>query len=64
MNLVQSTRSLASDDRDKIYALLGLSADGADIVPTPNYRQPSIKVYFYKAMLSLRSILRGFSKKQ
>jgi hypothetical protein len=55
--MIHSMHSLASDDRDKIYALLGLSADGADIVPTPNYRQPSTRVYFdvFKAIL-LRNV--------
>jgi hypothetical protein len=56
-NMIHSTHSLASDDRDKIYALLGLSADGADIVPTPNYRQAPTRVYFdvFKAIL-LRNV--------
>jgi hypothetical protein len=44
--LIRSQHCLASDDRDKIYAILGLASDGADIVPTPNYRQPLAKVYF------------------
>lgn len=37
---IASTRqSLSRDPRDKIYALLGLSSDGAELVPTPNYQQ-------------------------
>ena len=45
---------MASDHRDKIYAILGLALDGADIIPTPNYRQPLVKVYFdvFMGMLS------------
>ena len=31
--------SLSTDPRDKIYALLGLTSDGASIVPLPNYQQ-------------------------
>jgi hypothetical protein len=32
-------RSLSTDPRDKVYALLGLCSDGPDLVPTPNYKQ-------------------------
>jgi hypothetical protein len=35
-----SYSTLATDPRDKIYALLGLCHDGAQFVPIPNYRQP------------------------
>jgi hypothetical protein len=30
---------LATDPRDKAYALLGLASDGQGLVPAPNYRQ-------------------------
>jgi hypothetical protein len=30
---------LATDPRDKAYALLGLASDGQELVPAPNYRQ-------------------------
>ncbi|KAK4953943.1 hypothetical protein LTR10_008547 [Elasticomyces elasticus] len=31
----------ASDQRDKVYALLGMTLDGADVVPLPDYAQPA-----------------------
>ena len=34
-----SGHALATDPRDKIYALLGLCRDGATFVPLPNYKQ-------------------------
>ncbi|KAN0098383.1 hypothetical protein V8E51_014046 [Hyaloscypha variabilis] len=37
--LVWSRRALATDPRDKIFALLGLCHDGATFVPVPNYKQ-------------------------
>ncbi len=38
--LVWSEIALATDPRDKIFALLGLCHDGATFVPVPNYKQP------------------------
>lgn len=35
----KSHNALSSDPRDKIYALLGLTRDGDDLVPYPNYKQ-------------------------
>jgi hypothetical protein len=35
----RSQAAQATDPRDKIYALLGLTYDGDDLVPYPNYRQ-------------------------
>jgi hypothetical protein len=35
-----SHKSLATDSRDKIFALLGLCYDGSTFVPVPNYKQP------------------------
>lgn len=35
----------ATDLRDKIYALLGLTSDGAEIVPIPNYSQDTQIVF-------------------
>jgi hypothetical protein len=43
--LISSRRSLATDPRDKIYALLGLTSDGTKQVLTPNYTQPIEAVY-------------------
>lgn len=37
--LFQSRNSLASDPRDKIYALIGLASDGDLVVPLPSYSQ-------------------------
>jgi hypothetical protein len=36
----------SSDTRDKIYGVLGLTSDGADIVPMPNYVQAPSIVFF------------------
>ncbi|KAI3322663.1 HET-domain-containing protein [Xylariaceae sp. AK1471] len=44
--LVSSRRSLASDPRDKLYALLSLAKDGRVLVPTPNYSQTVEQVFF------------------
>ncbi len=45
---------LATDVWDKIYGLLGLTSDGNDLVPAPNYLQPAPSVYFQllKSLLS------------
>lgn len=37
---MSSRASLASDPRDKIYAMLGLASDGEELVPLPNYERP------------------------
>jgi hypothetical protein len=34
-----TSKSLATEPRDKIFALLGLSSDGSKLVPLPNYSQ-------------------------
>lgn len=38
--LMSSRASLATDPRDKVYALLGLASDGEELIPLPNYKQP------------------------
>jgi hypothetical protein len=38
--LMSSRASLATDPRDKIYALLGLASDGKELIPFPNYKRP------------------------
>lgn len=43
--LFETRNSLATDPRDKIYALLGLTSDGAGVVPLPNYEQSLKDVY-------------------
>lgn len=50
--LIVTRHSLATDPRDKIYALLGLTSDGNDLVPTPTYTEPVDDV-FRKVALSL-----------
>jgi hypothetical protein len=42
----ETRASVSTDIRDKIYALLGLTPNGTDIVPTPNYIRPAQSVYF------------------
>ena len=44
--LSQSKVFVATDSRDKIYGILGLTSDGSDLVPAPNYLQPTASVYF------------------
>lgn len=52
--LSRSKMFLATGVRDKIYGILGLTSDGSDLVPAPNYLQPAISVYFQllKGLLS------------
>jgi hypothetical protein len=49
----KSRAAQSTDPRDKIYALLGLTSDGDDLVPYPNYKQPLHEVLrdFTKAMM-------------
>ncbi|KAG4435287.1 hypothetical protein IFR05_009213 [Cadophora sp. M221] len=35
--IMKSRYSLAKDERDKVYALPGLTRDGSDLIPTPTY---------------------------
>ncbi|CZR67028.1 uncharacterized protein PAC_16927 [Phialocephala subalpina] len=35
-----SCSSQATEPRDKIFGILGLSNDGSDLIPSPDYRQP------------------------
>jgi hypothetical protein len=53
----ETRASVSTDIRDKIYALLGLTPNGTDIVPTPNYIRPAQSVYFQtlKAFISKSS---------
>ncbi|KAK3627678.1 hypothetical protein LTR22_022642 [Elasticomyces elasticus] len=39
--MLRTFRCEASDQRDKVYALLGTTLDGADVVPLPDYAQPA-----------------------
>jgi len=47
--LIASRRSLASDARDKLFALLSLAKDGRVLVPTPNYSQTVEQVFYSTA---------------
>jgi hypothetical protein len=58
----------ATDPRDKVYALLGLTSDGHRIIPLPNYQQPLEQVFesmttaMFATERSLDSIcMRGLS---
>lgn len=44
--LVRSSGSLASEPRDKLFALLGLVSDGNKIIPLPNYLQPVDEILY------------------
>jgi hypothetical protein len=58
LEAINETRaSVSTDIRDKIYALIGLTPNGTDIVPTPNYIRPAQSVYFQtlKAFISKSS---------
>lgn len=43
--LLKSRHSLSTDQRDKLYALLSLTLDGNEVIPTPNYTQPAEDVF-------------------
>lgn len=43
--IVDSRRSKSTDPTDKIYAILGLAADGPDVVPLPSYGLRSNEVF-------------------
>ncbi|KAK5697888.1 hypothetical protein LTR97_006847 [Elasticomyces elasticus] len=43
--LVYTRRSRVTDARDAIYSLLGLTSDGIDMVPTPNYVESAADVF-------------------
>lgn len=43
--LLDSRRSFATEPRDKIYALLGLTRDGGEVVPAPHYTSSDAHIY-------------------
>ncbi|KAI8629628.1 HET-domain-containing protein [Xylariaceae sp. FL1651] len=43
--IISSRRSLASDPRDKLYALLSMAKDGRVLIPTPNYSQTAEQIF-------------------
>ncbi|KAI0836021.1 HET-domain-containing protein [Hypoxylon sp. FL0890] len=53
--LIRSRYFLATNPRDKVYALLNLARDGNDLVPTPTYTEPIEEVYRELTMTFLRS---------
>jgi hypothetical protein len=55
--LVRSRYFMSTDIRDKIYAVLGLTSDGNEIVQTPNYVLPPDAIYYQ----TIREVLARFS---
>ncbi|KAI2469046.1 HET-domain-containing protein [Annulohypoxylon bovei var. microspora] len=53
--LIRSRYSLATNRRDKVYALLNLARDGNDLVPTPTYSEPVEEVFRELTMTFLQS---------
>ncbi|KAI1759160.1 HET-domain-containing protein [Hypoxylon sp. FL1150] len=53
--LLRSRYSLATNPRDKIYAMLGLTRDGQDLVPTPTYTETVEEVFRQLSMAFIRS---------
>ncbi|KAI1371174.1 HET-domain-containing protein [Hypoxylon crocopeplum] len=53
--LIRSRYSLATDPRDKVYALLNLTRDSKDLVPIPSYQEPVEEVFRKLSMRFLRS---------
>ncbi|KAH6646376.1 heterokaryon incompatibility protein-domain-containing protein [Truncatella angustata] len=53
--LSRSHLAKATDQRDKVFALLGVSRDGMDIFPAPSYTMPLDKLNFNAAQRLLRS---------
>ncbi|KAK4956843.1 hypothetical protein LTR10_006371 [Elasticomyces elasticus] len=52
--LVYTRRSRVTDARDAIYSLLGLTSDGLDMVPTPNYVESAADVF----AMTLKTIIK------
>jgi hypothetical protein len=44
--LLHSRYFMSTDIRDKMYAVLGLTCNSNEIVPTPNYVQPADAIYY------------------
>jgi hypothetical protein len=44
--IIRTRHSLATDERDKVYGLLGLCDDSKWLVPRPSYRIPAARVFF------------------
>lgn len=51
--LIQASKFLSQDPRDAIYSLMGISSDGSELVPMPNYYHPpnSIALRFTRALI-------------
>lgn len=57
--LIASRYSLATDPRDKVYALLGLTNDGSNLVPLPTYTSSVEKVFHDLTAAIIRSRQRS-----
>ncbi|KAF1848611.1 HET-domain-containing protein [Cucurbitaria berberidis CBS 394.84] len=53
--LIDSRRSKATNPRDHIYALLGISGDSSSLVPLPNYTHSVEKIYTDLATTMIRA---------
>lgn len=42
--LLDTRHTRSSDPRDKIFALLGITSNGSELVPTPNYKQSFVLI--------------------
>ncbi|KAI1397756.1 HET-domain-containing protein [Hypoxylon fuscum] len=56
--LIRSCHFLATQPRDKVYALLGLTRDGRDLVPIPTYTSPDQLIFGELSKRLLESPLR------
>lgn len=52
--LLSSRSSLATDPRDKVYALLGLSSDGQELIPLPDYKNTLESIYLHICLSLLK----------
>ncbi|KAJ4377423.1 hypothetical protein N0V83_000248 [Neocucurbitaria cava] len=53
--LIDSRRSKATDPRDHVYALLGISSDSSSLIPVPNYKHSIEEVYTNLATAMIRA---------
>jgi hypothetical protein len=57
--LIASRHSLATDPRDKVYALIGLTNDGSNLIPMPTYTTSVEKVFHDLTAAIIRSQQRS-----
>jgi hypothetical protein len=53
--LIRSRYSLATDPRDKVYALLGMTSDGSNLAPLPTYAGSVEKIFYDLTNAIIRS---------